>query len=73
MYMPMPIPQGEAEESADGNFLWPNGKDEVARHVFDVIVTNVLAGEQTAIQSAIVVSQLAGARTNASLFATGRA
>jgi len=54
-----PIPGGEAEENADGNFLWPDGKDEAAKHRSHVIVTNITAGEQTPIQSAIAVSRLA--------------
>jgi hypothetical protein len=58
-HMPAPIPKGEAEENADGNFLWPNGKDEAARHRSHVIVTNIGAGEQTPVQSAIAVSRLA--------------
>lgn len=58
-HMPMPIPKREAEENADRNFLWPNGKDESAKHRSHVIVTNVGAGDQTPIQSAIAVSRLA--------------
>jgi hypothetical protein len=58
-HLPAPIPQNEAEENADGNFLWPNGKEEAGRHRSHVIVTNLGAGEQTPIQSAIAVSRLA--------------
>jgi len=58
-HMPAPIPNGEAEENADGNFLWPNGKAEAARHRSHVIVTNLGADDQTPIQSAIAVSRLA--------------
>lgn len=59
-HMPAPIPDGEAEENADRNFLWPNGKDEAAQHRSHVIVTNIGAGpEQTPVQSALVVSRLA--------------
>lgn len=58
-HMPAPIPGGEAEDNADGNFLWPNGKDEAAKHRSHVIVTNIGAREQTPVQSAIVVSRLA--------------
>ena len=58
-HMPAPIPGGEAEDNADGNFLWPNGKDEAAKHGSHVIVTSIGGGEQTPIQSAIAVSRLA--------------
>jgi hypothetical protein len=58
-HMPAPIPDGEAEHHADGNFLWPNGKDEAAGHRSHVIVTNIGGGEQTPVQSAIAVSRLA--------------
>lgn len=57
--MPAPIPGGEAEENADRNFLWPNGKEEAARHRSHVIVTKIGGGDQTPIQSAIAVSRLA--------------
>jgi hypothetical protein len=58
-HLPAPIPNHEAEENADGNFLWPKGKDEVAEHRSHVIVTNIGAGDQKPIQSAIAVSRLA--------------
>jgi len=58
-HMPAPIPKGEAEENADRNFLWPNGRDEASKHRSHVIVTNIGAGDQTPIQSAIAVSRLA--------------
>jgi len=58
-HMPAPIPGGEAEDNADGNFLWPNGKEEAAKHGSHVIVTNAGGAEQTPIQSAITVSRLA--------------
>jgi hypothetical protein len=58
-HMPAPIPNQEAEENADGNFLWPKGREEAARHRSHVIVTNLGAGEQTPVQSAIAVSRLA--------------
>lgn len=58
-HMPIPIPNQEAEENADSNFLWPNGQEEAAKHRSHVIATNVGAGEQTAIQSAIAVARLA--------------
>jgi len=58
-HMAMPIPNGEAEENADRNFLWPNGRAESARHRSHVIVTNVGGGEHTAVESAIEVTRLA--------------
>lgn len=58
-HMPAPIPDGEAESNADGNFLWPHGKDEVAQHRSHVVVTNMGGQEQTPIQSAVTVTQLA--------------
>lgn len=58
-HMPAPIPEQEAEKNADGNFLWPGGKEEVAKHRSHIIVTNIGAGDQTPIQSAITVSRLA--------------
>jgi len=58
-HMPAPIPNGEAEENADRNFLWPNGRNDAAKHLSHVIVTNFGAGDQTPIQSAIAVSRLA--------------
>jgi hypothetical protein len=58
-HMPAPIPGGEAEDNADGNFLWPSGKEEAARHRSHVIVTNIGAGDQTPVQSAIAVARLA--------------
>jgi hypothetical protein len=58
-HMPAAIPGGEAEENADGNFLWPEGREEVSSHRAHVIVTNIGVGEQSPIQSAIAVSRLA--------------
>ncbi len=57
-HMPAPVPGGEAEESADENFLWPNGREETAAHQSHVIVT-VARGDLTPVQSAIAVSRLA--------------
>ncbi len=57
-HMPAPIPGGEAEGNADGNFLWPNGKEEAAKHQSHVIVTNIGGEEQTPIVSAMTVSRL---------------
>lgn len=59
MHMPIPIPAGEAEENADGNFLWPEGKETAARHQSHAIVTNIGGDDQTPVQSALVVSRLA--------------
>ena len=58
-HMPAPIPNQEAEENADGNFLWPNGRGEVSKHLSHVIVTNIGADDQSPVQSAIAVSRLA--------------
>jgi hypothetical protein len=58
-HMPAPVPQREAEENADRNFLWPNGRDEAAKHRSHVIVTNIGVGDQSPVQSAITVSRLA--------------
>lgn len=58
-HMPAAIPGCEAEENADRNFLWPNGREEAATHRSHVIVTNIGAEEQSPIQSAIAVSRLA--------------
>jgi hypothetical protein len=58
-HIPVPIPGGEAEENADRNFLWPNGREEAAKHRSHVIVTCIGSGEQSPIQSAIAVSRLA--------------
>jgi Domain of unknown function (DUF4261) len=58
-HIPAAIPNGEAEENADGNFLWPNGRQEAATHCSHVIVTNIGGGDQSPIQSAIVVARLA--------------
>lgn len=57
--MPAPIPNQEAEENADRNFLWPDGKEEAALHRAHVIVTNFGAEEQTPVQSALAVTRLA--------------
>jgi hypothetical protein len=58
-HMPAPIPKGEAEENADCNLLWPNGREEAAKHRSHFIVVNASAQEQTPVQSATVVSRLA--------------
>jgi len=58
--MPIPIPGGEAEVHADGNFLWPNGREEAAAHRAHVIVT-VAGGsaDSTPVESALALSKLA--------------
>jgi hypothetical protein len=58
-HMPAPIPNREAEENADSNLLWPNGRDEAAKHRSHVIVTNIGAADRTPVQSAITLSRLA--------------
>ncbi|QDT37230.1 DUF4261 domain-containing protein [Stratiformator vulcanicus] len=58
-HMPAPIPEGEAEENAAGNFLWPDGKEKVAQHQSHIIVTNVGGSSESAIGSALTVSRLA--------------
>lgn len=58
-HVPAPIPDGEAEANADGNFLWPNGKVEAGKHRSHVIVTTVGGGKQSPAQAAIAVAQLA--------------
>jgi len=58
-HMPMPIPEQEAEENADRNILWPNGRSEAAEHRSHVVVINAASGDQTPVQSAITVSRLA--------------
>lgn len=58
-HMPAPIPGEEAEDNADGNFLWPDGREQAAAHRSHVIVTNLGAEEQTPIQSALNVTRLA--------------
>lgn len=59
VHTPSAIPNGEAEQHAAGNFLWPNGREEAASHRSHVIVSKVGGGDQSPIQSAIAVSQLA--------------
>lgn len=59
LHIPKPIPDNEAAENADGNPLWPNGKEEAAKHRAHVLVTTLGGEEQTAIESAISVARLA--------------
>ena len=56
--MPAPVPNNEAAENADGNFLWPDGKQEAAKHKSHVIVTNMGSGKSTPIQSAVTIAKL---------------
>lgn len=58
-HMPAPIPNGEAEGNAEGNFLWPDGGDEAKKHQSHVIVTNMGGEESTPIESALAVTRLA--------------
>lgn len=58
VHAPIPIPTQEAEEKADRNFLWPNGRDEAAKHRSHVIIANISSGNQTPVQSAILLSRL---------------
>ena len=58
-HIPKPIPNQEAENFAEGNFLWPNGKEEVAKHRSHIIATSIFAQDQTPIQSALTVTRLA--------------
>ena len=58
-HLPVPIPNNEAEENADRNFLWPNGRDQAATHRSHVVVTNIGSDDQTSVQSALAVSRLA--------------
>jgi hypothetical protein len=57
-HVPAPIPNHEAEDNADGNVLWTNGKEEAARHRSHVIVTNLGSDGLTPVQSALAVSRL---------------
>lgn len=58
-HVPAPIPNGEAEHNAAGNFLWKNGQAEAARHRSHVIVANSGGGQPTPVQSALIVTRLA--------------
>lgn len=58
-HLPAAIPGGEAEENADGNFLWPNGREEAAAHRSHVIVTTTGSSDLPPVQSAIAVTRLA--------------
>jgi hypothetical protein len=56
--MPAPIPNEEAENNADDNFLWPNGREEVAKHTCHVIVTIAGTGEHSPIQAVVGIAKL---------------
>jgi hypothetical protein len=58
-HIPAPIPNGEAEENADKNFLWRDGREEAAKHRSHVIVTNLGGGDLSPVESALAVSRLA--------------
>ena len=58
-HMPAPIPGQEAQENADGNFLWPEGKEEAGLHQSHVIVTTMGADEKPPVEAAIEVTKLA--------------
>ena len=59
LHNPDPIPDGEAEFYADRNFLWADGREEVAGHRSHVVVTNIGRDGGDAIESAMTVSRLA--------------
>jgi hypothetical protein len=58
-HLPAPIPNQEAEDYADRNVLWRNGKIEAGRHRSHVIVTMLGDEAETPIQSALEVTRLA--------------
>ena len=37
-FMPAPIPNGEAEEAAAKNFMWPNGAEQVKGHAAHLLI-----------------------------------
>lgn len=57
--MPAPIPNEEAENNAEDNFLWPNGREEVAKHTSHVIVTIAGTGDYSPVQAVIAIARLA--------------
>ena len=59
VHVPAPVPEGEAEECADGNFFWPGGREEVAQHRSHVVVASLHNGDATPVQTALAVSRLA--------------
>ena len=38
-YYPTPVPNGEAEQNAVFNFLWPDAQQEVAKHTAQIVVS----------------------------------
>ncbi len=58
-HMAAPIPGGEAEDNADGNFMWPNGREEAAAHASHVVVLVKDGLARTPVQLALVLSKLA--------------
>jgi len=57
--MPAPIPNEEAENHAEDNFLWPNGREEVAKHTCHIIVTIAGTGEYSSVAAVIGIARLA--------------
>jgi hypothetical protein len=57
--MPAPIPNEEAENNAEDNFLWPNGREEAAKHTCHVIVTIAGSGDYSPTQAVIAIARLA--------------
>lgn len=37
-FMPAPVPNGEAEEAALKNFMWPNGAEQIKNHMAQLLV-----------------------------------
>jgi hypothetical protein len=58
-HMPAPIPEGEAEHHADGNFLWPEGKEIASQHRSHVIVTTMGGQEEPPVDAALTLTRLA--------------
>jgi hypothetical protein len=58
-HMPAPVPGEDAQNNADGNFLWPDGKQEACKHQSHVIVTTFGGEELSAVDSAIELTKLA--------------
>ena len=58
-HMPVPIPGQEAQNNAEGNFLWPEGKQEAAEHQSHVIVTTMHSGDEPPVEAALEVTRLA--------------
>ncbi|MEK0425069.1 MAG: hypothetical protein RJB11_1160 [Planctomycetota bacterium] len=58
-HMPAPVPGDEAQNNADENFLWPDGKQEASKHQSHVIVTTFGGEDLSPIESAIELTKLA--------------